>query len=539
MVATTEVTKPASKEELESFISQNKRWLPEDAEKVLRDLPAVDQKRVISAGTMSSVKNPAAVIQARVRKARELEIQLGRPAGAARGAPGAPLDGAFRGLSKPATKDELDAFVKGNERWLQGEGEKILRAMSPEDQKRIIAAGTMSGCRDPVAVLQTRAKKAREMEMEVVSMESSRQAAPKEEPPQVLPQQHVDESTAMMHILAPLEEVSRQESRFASSTGKVAEDAASIAGEDCGVGGVVEIVKAKYGCGKGQRFRVIGETSTLLQFEGGKTAPKDHENKGWRWVLREEEEAKLLAQRAAEEQRRRAEQAAKEKAAREAAKKLAEEEAAIRKALQAQAEKAKAKRKEPSFSSSSSSDDAGDAERPKPEAKKAARSSSSSSSETAIPPPKVVKRPPSDSSSSSSDSSAPPAKKAEAGKRPEKGAPAQSKAKAAKESSSSSSSSEDAELAAKKEAARKAAEEAKRKSSSSDSSSSTKVDVKTGRKRKNLDEDGGAEREAGKAKSGTVAAGDGKKRAASSKRKGPAKKGGSPPAKKGGSSSSS
>eukprot|EP00439_Symbiodinium_sp_Y106_P066383 s1784_g10.t2 len=61
------------------------------------------------------------------------------------------------------------------------------------------------------------------------------------------------------------------------------------------IAGVVEMLKAKYGCLKGQRARVIGETQSLLQFEGGKTAPKAHEGSGWKWVIREEEESKQSA----------------------------------------------------------------------------------------------------------------------------------------------------------------------------------------------------------------------------------------------------
>merc|ERR1712147_218695 len=62
---------------------------------------------------------------------------------------------------------------------------------------------------------------------------------------------------------------------------------------------------AKYGCGKGQRLRVIGETCTLLQFDGGKTAPKNQEDKGWKWVTREEEQAKEMMQREKELEERR------------------------------------------------------------------------------------------------------------------------------------------------------------------------------------------------------------------------------------------
>ncbi|CAE7700762.1 SLC24A1 [Symbiodinium sp. CCMP2456] len=84
---------------------------------------------------------------------------------------------------------------------------------------------------------------------------------------------------------------------------------------------VVEMLKAKYGCLKGQRARVIGETQSLLQFEGGKTAPKAHEGSGWKWVIREEEESK---QSAAEAQLAALQKAAALQAEQVAAQKAAE-----------------------------------------------------------------------------------------------------------------------------------------------------------------------------------------------------------------------
>lgn len=195
--------KPATREELEAFIQQNKRWLPDDAEHILRNMSPIDQRRVIGAGTMSSVRDPAAVIQARVRKAREMEAQIGR--GASAGAAVSSISGGLgpggeTRITKPATREELEAFVKGNERWLQGEAEDILRSMNPVDQKRVISAGTMSGCRDPVAVIQTRAKKAREMEAELETLAAGqqRQAVPE---PQMPPPPNFCE--AMGHGLLP------------------------------------------------------------------------------------------------------------------------------------------------------------------------------------------------------------------------------------------------------------------------------------------------------------------------------------------------
>lgn len=305
----------ATKEELEAFVTANKRWLPDDVEQTLRAMSAVDQRRVIMAGTMSSVRDPAAVVQARVRKARELEGSIARggpiPAGG--------LDGETR-LSKPASKEELESFIKANDRWLIGEACDILRAMSPVDQKRVISAGTMSGCRDPVAVIQTRAKKAREMEIELENLAAGKAPTPVPEPPQMPPPPIYGEAAAAMHLYAPPEVVKASHSRFASAAATASDEPEEPIGNEKGIGGSVEILKAKYGCGKGQRLKVIGETGDLLKFEGGKTAPKIHEGTGWRWVMREEEQSKSAAQKAAEEARvAEAQKAAEAEAARKAA----------------------------------------------------------------------------------------------------------------------------------------------------------------------------------------------------------------------------
>lgn len=281
--------KPASAEELDAFLGQNRRWIPDDAEKVLRGMSGLDQRRVISGGTMSSVQNPVAVIQARVRKAKELEAAVSRSGGKVP----AVLLGLESKLIKPATEEDLDGFIKANDRWLGDEAVQTLRSMSAFDQRRVISAGTMSGCRDPVAVIQTRAKKAREMEMELENLAAGKGPLLKKEKPSQAPAPSFDEEAAAMHLYAPPEEVFAWESRFAPPP--IEDEDSALVGESPGVGGVVEILKAKYGCSKGQRIRVIGETHSLLQFEGGKTAPKNHEDSGWKWVIREEEEVKQSA----------------------------------------------------------------------------------------------------------------------------------------------------------------------------------------------------------------------------------------------------
>merc|ERR1719359_336511 len=100
----------------------------------------------------------------------------------------------------------------------------------------------MSGCRDPVAVIQTRAKKAREMEAELESLSKPTPPPPDTPPP---PPPTFCEAAAAMHMFAPAEIVTRMESKFSPPpTAALQEDTSAMVGEERGVGGVVEIIKA-------------------------------------------------------------------------------------------------------------------------------------------------------------------------------------------------------------------------------------------------------------------------------------------------------
>merc|ERR1719277_2203752 len=99
-------------------------------------------------------------------------------------------------------------------------------------------------------------------------------------------------------------EVSASESRFAPAAGvtpgpakpKRKEFEEIKEGTVCGVGGVVEITRKKFGQDPGTRLRVVGEKGNLWQCEGGVAIVK-FQKEGWRWVLRadiaeEQEEAR-------------------------------------------------------------------------------------------------------------------------------------------------------------------------------------------------------------------------------------------------------
>jgi len=65
------------------------------------------------------------------------------------------------------------------------------------------------------------------------------------------------------------------------------------AGNFEGVGGVVEIARASYGCRRGDRLQVVGESRKLWKLMGKKTIPKEHEGTGWAWVLEDEQASRL------------------------------------------------------------------------------------------------------------------------------------------------------------------------------------------------------------------------------------------------------
>ncbi|CAK9053617.1 unnamed protein product, partial [Durusdinium trenchii] len=270
---------PASKDEVEAFIKENNRWIDDAAASELRNMSPEDQRRVISAGTLVSCRDAAGVMRSRVRQAKEKEAILS----------GSKTEDAATKLSIPASKEEVEAFISANRRWMTPESEEMMKLMNPLDQKRVITGGTLSGCRDSVAVLQTRAKRGREMELEFEMIASGKKVEPPKPASEQMPLPLFSAEAARAFIHATPQEVRSEHSRFASAADPESfvteETSGPLVGQVKGIGGVIEMLRAKYGCSKGQRLRVIGETPALLQFEGGKTAPKNHEGSGWKWVI--------------------------------------------------------------------------------------------------------------------------------------------------------------------------------------------------------------------------------------------------------------
>lgn len=276
---------PAKPEEFEKFMKANRPFMNAEAEQLLRSMNPVDRKRVIVAGTMGGCRDPIAVIRCRVRQAREQELEdhiHDKPLG---------KQDSVSKLYSPATPEELEEFISWNHRWLAGDAEEVLRSFGPTDQKRVIAAGSMAGICNPIAVLHTRVKKSKDLEQEFDDVVKSG----KEETAPVEPVVTFTPLAAMGYMFTEAKVVSASESRFAKPAKPNAilhEDkpAEPLVGKTVGIGGVIEVLAKKYGCSKGDRLRCIGEKPAIFLCEGGKTVPKAHQNSGWRWVVADETE---------------------------------------------------------------------------------------------------------------------------------------------------------------------------------------------------------------------------------------------------------
>ncbi|CAJ1362907.1 unnamed protein product [Effrenium voratum] len=196
-------------------------------------------------------------------------------------------------------------WIKSNETYLGEEGAKQLDMFGAADQWRIISEGPASESMDPVHIIQTRAKRSRELANTVSVMFAQRRemanekAEAKAAPKRLFKPELADTVQAFFTRVVGCEVPASQ--RRTGGFGvqhQLEEDRSKLVGKVKGVDGVVEVLKNKYECLKGERYRVIGERggpAGMWRLEGGKTIPKTHVKEGgWKWVLEEPEpEAKL------------------------------------------------------------------------------------------------------------------------------------------------------------------------------------------------------------------------------------------------------
>mmetsp|Transcript_5187 Transcript_5187/g.16790 ORF Transcript_5187/g.16790 Transcript_5187/m.16790 type:complete len:752 (-) Transcript_5187:9-2264(-) len=283
---------PAATQDIEEFIEGNKRWLNDLAEDVLRKCSLAEIRGVAEQGSMANCRDPVALVRVRIRAAQEAEREV---AAAAAGR-----------VPNPATDEEFDAFMKIEQPFLNDDAEELLRSLSRVDIKRVMNAGTLSGCRNPAAVIRRRIREAREAELEDASRPLAAAApSPPEAATLSLEQDPYDQevsapaftsAAAAGYLYTSPEEVQRTESKFAQAElPKARRSSETFSGGIEGIGGMVEILGKKYGCAKGERLRCVGERGALWQLEGGKSAPKAHEGIGFRWILEGEAPAAAAA----------------------------------------------------------------------------------------------------------------------------------------------------------------------------------------------------------------------------------------------------
>jgi len=221
-------------------------------------------------------------------------------------------------LEAGASPGEVEEFIRRNKHCLDSVCEALIRRLTPTDQRHVMRRGDLpSDCCEPVICKRLKESKDMANQLSNIVAQSARRArqqAEREKEPKVveqitfLPGYELNRAISMC-------EVSASESRFAGAAGGSAappprpKKIETKEGTVCGVGGVIEVTKKKFGCDPGTRLQVLGDKGNLWQCEGGHSIVK-FQKEGWRWVLRAdiaaaEEEARR--QKARKDQQGRAE----------------------------------------------------------------------------------------------------------------------------------------------------------------------------------------------------------------------------------------
>lgn len=277
--------------ELEAWLAENRRNLNEEAVRVLKSMGREDQQRVLRGGPLELCRDMAAVFRSRVVLGREREQQLAERKG---------VDPAK--FAKPATGEEVRQWLEANKEYIPEPALAEFTALSREDKWRVISEGGLRECVDAAYVIEKRAERTKELSSQVAALFAARReqleasktkTAPAEikvAPRVAAAMQAVYTSYVGREVPAHLRRCSGYENVEPEPERPV------LVGKVKGVGGVIEILRQKYGCSKGQRLQVIGEhggPAGMWRLEDDKTVPKTHfKEGGWRWVLEQEDPPK-------------------------------------------------------------------------------------------------------------------------------------------------------------------------------------------------------------------------------------------------------
>jgi len=280
-----EEAKRRLQKDVDFWICDNKRQLNDAAISKLRAMSPADQRRVIGGGPLEIWKDLGLLFRTRASAGRERERELAERKGVDAGK-----------FARDASKEELQTWLSANQEYVDNTALREFEALEPPDQWRVISEGPLRECVDAAYALEQRAKHSSELATEVVEIFQKRQ------------QQHQQKDTAKAaapappvvapHVSAMMQDVYTRyvgpevpaHQRRCGGFGKAPEPLPPpLVGSTKGVGGVVEVLKQKYGCSKGQRLKVVGDNggpAGIWLLESDKSVPKTHwKEGGWKWVL--------------------------------------------------------------------------------------------------------------------------------------------------------------------------------------------------------------------------------------------------------------
>lgn len=294
--------------EIQRFIQENSSCLSTEAIGILQGMPPSEQRRVLVGGPLRTKDDPIQVIRTRAEQEcpgqlsgkHDEMLQAGTSGANAAKPEGAVIaydaDGVLQisQLVRKATEEEVQLFLHVNRSFMDQTAVEEFMAMNGKDQKRVIDEGDLFECKDAASVLMARVKKAKELESKLEAMIRNRGKAKKKPPKEKTPPPTAEEARknqdSFIQAAASLAEVPVNQRRclpVAKDTPEP-EEKPVLVGTVKGVGGVVEILKQKYNCKRGDRLRVVGDAggpAGIWKLESEKSVPKTQLNQGWKWVL--------------------------------------------------------------------------------------------------------------------------------------------------------------------------------------------------------------------------------------------------------------
>jgi len=136
---------PPTQEEIDEFVVENRRWLSDEAEDILRHMDNQDQRHVIAEGSMSNCRDPVAIVKSRAWNGH---LKAHREW--------------MESRKDWSTEQLLQDFMEVNAKWMNDEAEEALRALDIDTLWGVIDFGSLANCRDPTAIIKIRSRDVRQ-----------------------------------------------------------------------------------------------------------------------------------------------------------------------------------------------------------------------------------------------------------------------------------------------------------------------------------------------------------------------------------------